>query len=94
MALTHTLAAGPLTAEHTWDITNDQAKAKLEIFILGWASPMPEGLTATEQGQWVLDQAEQKILDWVRAEIARNAEIAEAAQIEALREQIRADAAL
>lgn len=92
MALTHTITAGPLTASQTWDVTNAQADKRLSLFILGWAGPMPEGLTAAQQGQWKLDQAQQKLVDWFKAEVARNAEIAEAAQIEALRVQIRADA--
>lgn len=78
MALTSTLAAGPLTSSKTLkgkggvDLANAQIASRLAWFIDGWAEPMPEGLTQAQEYQWLLDQAHQKMIDYVVAESRRN----------------------
>ena len=72
MPLTSTLAAGPLTSTKTFDLTNEQIANRLAWFIDGWAEPMPAGLTQAQQNRWVLEQAHQKMIDYVVRESRRN----------------------
>lgn len=69
---TQVLTVASITSTITYAQTNAQVALTLEYFILGWAEPMPEGLTVAAQNQWKLDQANAKIRDYVRAEARRN----------------------
>lgn len=94
MALTSTLGAGPLTSTKSYDVDNAKAANMLTWFVDGWASPMPEGLTAAQRNQWTLDQAHQKLIDYFRAEVARNRLRLAEPEIEALRAAARAETEL
>lgn len=75
MASTSTIAVASTTSTKNLNATGKtdaQVGDILEWFILGWASPMPEGLTQAQQRQWKLDQAHTKIWDYVRSEARRN----------------------
>lgn len=94
MALTSTLGAGPLTSTKSYDIDNTKAANMLAWFIDGWAEPVPDGLTAAQRNQWILDQAHQKLIDYFRAEVALNRQRLIEPEIEALREAARAETEL
>lgn len=69
---TQVLKVGTVESTITYSQTNAQVAQTLEWYILGWAEPMPEGMTVTQQNQWKLDQANAKIRDHIRAEARKN----------------------
>lgn len=44
----------------------------LEYFIADWASPMPDGLTTAQANQWKLDQANARLVDYMRSTARAN----------------------
>lgn len=61
-----------VTSTITFKKTNAEVGQVLEWFISGWAGPVPDGLTQTQQNQWKLEQAHRKIVDYVIREARRN----------------------
>lgn len=69
---TQVLTVASTTSTITYAMTNAQVAQILEWFIADLLSFMPEGLTAAQQNQWKLDQANAKIRDYVRSEAKHN----------------------
>jgi hypothetical protein len=65
--------------------TNAEWANILGWFIANWASPMPDGLTTTQQNQWRLDQANAKVAAYIVSEARKNrrAELQAASTIDA-----------
>jgi hypothetical protein len=66
------LNAATLTSTTPVNRTNAEWANILIWFIADWSSPMPEGLTVTQQNQWRLDQANAKIAVYIVSEARRN----------------------
>lgn len=72
MSSSLTLKVATVTSTITFTATDQQVANILTWFIEGWAGDMPSGLTQAQQNQWRLDQATQRIVDYVRATAQQN----------------------
>jgi hypothetical protein len=69
-SLTITINAG-LSSTITPSKTNAQVAEILNLFILDWAGPPPEGMTVAQTNQWRLDQATRRVADMISQEARR-----------------------
>jgi microcystin degradation protein MlrC len=85
--------AATLMSTTTVNRTNAEWSNILGYFIADWASPMPDGLTVTQQNQWRLDQVNAKLANYLVSEARRNrrAQLQAASTVDA---QATADASL
>lgn len=60
-----------LSSEKVFGMTNAQALLSAEIFISDSAPTMPEGMTTAQKNQWLLDQMRDKLVVYMRSEVAR-----------------------
>lgn len=60
-----------LSSEKVFGMTNAQALLSAEIFVSDTAPPMPEGMTTAQRNQWLLDQMRDKLVVYMRSEVAR-----------------------
>lgn len=64
-------ATATITTEKVFAMSNTQFAASVETFISDYAGTPPEGLTATQLNIWKLEQARDKLIDYMRSEIRR-----------------------
>lgn len=64
-------ATATVTTEKVFAMSNTQFAASVETFISDYAGPVPDGLNATQTNIWKLEQARNKLIDYMRSEIRR-----------------------
>lgn len=75
-----------LSSEKVFGMTNAQALLSAEIFISDTAPPMPEGMTTAQRNQWILDQMRDKLVVYLKSEVAR---LSERKQLEIARQNLQ-----
>lgn len=89
MASSLTIKVATFTSAITFNKSDSDVGNILRWFVAGKMEPIPDGLTPQQQSQYILDQAAQEIVRYVRTQAAQ----ARLAELQAQIQSIEAQAA-
>lgn len=88
------IKVGSVTSTIALNNTDGQVANILSYFIEDWAGPVPDGMTQAQANQWKLDQATQRIVNYVRQTAQQNRLRDLQAQQQSLSDQATSDTQL